>query len=275
MNIYIEYLLQDVTSEQADILVGELAELDFESFTEYDEVERSIACYVQAELEQSKKITSLLKDVQFVRNEIEQQNWNEIWESNFEPINVEGRCYIRATFHEPYAGEGLDHEIIITPKMSFGTGHHPTTYLVVKLMLDEPFEDLSILDMGSGTAVLAILAAMKGASSVDAIDIDEWAYDNAKENIALNSVKHLVNPLLGDASAINNQYDTILANINRNILLRDMPIYISSLKTDGTLMVSGILKIDEQDIIDRAVELGLKHIKSIEKDGWMAIKFIK
>lgn len=266
---YIEYKITGATQEQADILMAELAEVGFDSFSEY--VDGSIDCYILENEEDKEIIAALLQGFTYIVKAIEQQNWNAIWESNFEPIEVGDRCYIRATFHEPRA---VEHEIIITPKMSFGTGHHPTTHLVVEFMLDERFDGMQGLDMGSGTGILAILAAQRGAIIVDAIDIDEWAYENCLENIQLNGVQTVICPILGDATAINKKFDFILANINRNILLRDMPCYVDALRGGGFLIVSGILEMDMETISARATELGLTLAASKTREGWAAIKFI-
>lgn len=266
---YIEYKITDITEEQADILVAELAELGFDSFSEY--TDGSIDCYITESEENKTAIGELLNGYHYAVKAIVQQNWNAIWESNFEPIEVGDKCYIRAIFHEP---REVEHEIVITPKMSFGTGHHPTTHLVVDLMLEESFEGMQGLDMGSGTGILAILAAQRGAIVVDAIDIDEWAYENCLENIQLNGVQTIICPILGDASAIDKKFDFILANINRNILLRDMPIYVAALRSGSLLIVSGILEMDIETITARALELGLTVSTCKTRDGWAAIKFI-
>lgn len=269
---YIEYKIEARDEQQAEILIAELADAGFESFSEFDPETRTVDCYVLKSEEQPETIAEILGDVKYSRTEIEQRNWNAEWESSFEPIEVDDRCYIRATFHEPRA---VEHEIVITPKMSFGTGHHPTTHLVVEFMLDENFDTMQVLDMGSGTGILAILAAQRGAVVVDAIDIDEWAYVNCLENIQLNGVQSVVCPILGDASAVDKQFDAVLANINRNILLRDMPVYQAHLREGGMLIVSGILEFDVDAIVSRAAELGLRVERQKNRQGWAAIKFIK
>lgn len=269
---YIEYKVEACDEQHAEILIAELADVGFESFSEFDPTTKTIDCYILKSDERVDEVAEILGNTKFIRTEIEQRNWNAEWESNFEPIEVDNRCYIRATFHEP---RSVEHEIVITPKMSFGTGHHPTTHLVVEFMLDERFDGMQVLDMGSGTGILAILAAQRGALVVDAIDIDEWAYVNCVENIQLNGVQSVICPILGDASAVDKQFDVVLANINRNILLRDMPIYEAHLRVGGLLIVSGILELDIDVIEQRAVELGLRveHVKT--RLGWAAIKFLK
>ena len=160
------------------------------------------------------------------------------------------------------------------PKMSFGTGHHATTWLMSAEMCDHDFEGKRVLDMGSGTGVLAILAAKMGAVAVDAVDIDEWAYNNSLENIALNGVEGIVRPVQGDAAAIRgHNYDAVLANINRNILLADMPAYVATLVPDGELIVSGILEADIETIERRAIELGLRPSGQRLREGWTVLSF--
>lgn len=269
---YIEYIINNINEEQADIMVAELSGVGFDSFSEYDFIEESISCYTLEKEENIELISELLENFTFTRKVIEQQNWNAEWESNFSPIEVGSQCYIRATFHEP---REVEHEIIITPKMSFGTGHHPTTHLMVEFILDYHFDGMQVLDMGSGTGILAILAAQRGAAVVDAIDIDEWAYENCLENIVLNGVQTVVCPILGNASHIDKRFDVVLANINRNILLNDMPIYVESMRNQGNLFVSGILETDVPSIEERAVELGLNRLQTKTRDGWAAIVFQK
>lgn len=273
MTKYIEYKITGLSPEQADVLVAELADIGFDSFSQYDDLNESLDCYVAQEQHDEFATRELLADHCYTMEEIEQQNWNALWESNFEPIEVGDRCYIRAPFHE--ARPDCEHEIVITPKMSFGTGHHPTTHLVVEAMLDCDFATLQGLDMGSGTGVLAILAAQRAALVVDAIDIDEWAYENCIENITTNGVQTVVCPILGDASAINKTYDFILANINRNILLRDMPIYVEALRKGGFIIMSGILEMDIPVISGRANELGLEITQTVTRQGWACVKVAK
>ena len=193
-----------------------------------------------------------------------------MWESNFEPIEVEGRCSIRAPFHVPRPD--LPFDIVIMPKMAFGTGHHATTQLMVEEILDMPLDGLCGLDMGSGTAVLSILAVKKGAARMDAIDIDQWAYANSRENIAANGLEDRITPRQGDASLLaGRRYDFVLANINRNILLADMPRYAQALREGGELIMSGILERDVEAIGERAVGLGLRPEGMRVREGWAVV----
>ena len=199
-------------------------------------------------------------------------NWNEEWEKNFEPIVIADACAVRAPFHKPF---NVQYEIVIEPKMSFGTGHHETTFMMLQFILENTFEGKTVLDMGCGTAVLAILAEMRGASKVDAIDIDDWCVENSEENVLRNHCKY-ISVKLGDASVLptSETYDTIIANINRNILLNDMEIYSKGLKMGGELYLSGFYKEDLPIIIECCNKLGLQFVENKEKNNWIAAKFV-
>lgn len=283
---YIEYNINVPNPDAGEIVIAELADLGFDSFSDYlpdgfMPGAGSVKCYIPAAVEAEganhTRIQNFLYDegYPYERQEIEQQNWNAEWESHFTPIEVlGGMCYIRAPFHPAKAG--VKHEIVIMPKMSFGTGHHATTYLMAEQMLAMDFSGASVLDMGSGTGILAILAAQRGAVVVDAVDIDEWAYENCLENIQANGVQTAVCPVLGDVSAIRGKmYDYILANINRNILLADMGQYAASLRTGGLLLVSGILDLDVDTIVGHAARLGLVQTAANTRDGWAQVTFEK
>ena len=206
--------------------------------------------------------------------EVPDRNWNTVWESNFEPIDVEGRCRIRAPFHSK--NPACEYDVEIMPKMSFGTGHHATTYLMAAEIMDVDFAGKSGLDMGSGTGVLSILAVKRGAVRVDAVDIDEWAYRNGTENIKANGMEGRIVPLQGDASLLaGKRYDFVLANINRNILLADMPVYAATLTPGGMLLVSGILEADISAIESRAAACGLDVDGVRRRNGWAAVRFVK
>jgi len=273
--IYIEYNFS-ITPLQpgADILIAELGEAGFESFVEN---ETGIQAYIQKKdwyADILKNIAVLKNDlfvVEHVFQEIEQENWNATWERNFNPIRVGDECEVRAPFH---AKSNVAFDIVIEPKMSFGTGHHETTHMMLQFILDDDFEGKTVLDMGSGTGVLAILAEMKGAKSLDAIDIDNWCYLNAKENVERNSCKH-IRVYEGDSSLLKNKkYDVILANINRNILLKDIPAYVKCLNSDGKLFLSGFYKQDIPNITEICSENGLILEKNLEKNNWVAVKYV-
>ena len=271
---YIELNIHVPDGFEAEVLIAELGEGPFDSFEEEPGV---LKAYVPAgKLADCKQwVDELLAErgitgARYI--EIETQNWNAVWESQFSPVDVEGRVVIRAPFHRP-AGDGRE-EIIIMPKMSFGTGHHATTWLMSAEMAGHDLAGKRVLDMGSGTGVLAILAAKMGAEAVDAVDIDEWAYNNSVENIELNGVAGVVRPVMGDVNSIRGRhYDVVLANINRNILLADMPSYVETLEEGGELIVSGILEGDIEVIERRAVELGMWPSGQRVREGWAALSF--
>ena len=268
---YIELTLDAADAEQAEILTAELADFPFESFEQ--EGARLKAYIPQERLADCKgEVDALLAHYGVGRAtflSIEPQNWNALWESNFTPVEVDGRLTIRAPFHAPAATEA---EMVIMPKMSFGTGHHATTCLMASGLLDRDVTGLRGLDMGSGTGVLAIVAALRGAEAVDAVDIDDWADANCRENIASNGVADRIEPMLGDVRRIAGQhYGFILANINRNILTADMPAYAAALEPGGDLVMSGFLEQDVPAIVACAGELGLRPVATAARDGWMMV----
>ncbi len=272
---YIALNIPVADAEQADILTAELAEWPFESF---EVAEGMLKAYILGErLADCKREIDTLMASYGVKGRyiaIETQNWNALWESNFPEVDVEGRLRIRAPFHAP-SPEGLM-EVVLMPKMSFGTGHHATTWLMSRAVLDMDVAGREGLDMGSGTGVLSIVAVKCGAAHMDAVDIDDWADENCRENIAMNGIGERITPILGDVRRIaGRRYDFILANINRNILTADMPAYAAALNEGGDLVMSGFLEEDLPIIIARAAELGLTHVKTASRDGWQAVHVIK
>jgi len=259
----------------SEILIAELGEKAFESFIE---TETGVSAYVQKELWDE----NILDDIYILQSEefkitytfeeIEQVNWNEEWEKNFDPIDVDGICYVRAPFHEK---TNAQYDIVIEPKMSFGTGHHETTYMMIQHLLEMDVTDMKTLDMGCGTAILAILAEMKGAKPIDAIDIDNWCYLNSIENAERNHCKH-ISVYEGDASLLNQgqKYDLIIANINRNILLNDMQTYVNCLNKGGVLLLSGFYSEDIPYIDASCTEKGLTYVKKFQKNNWVALKYV-
>jgi len=210
--------------------------------------------------------------IQYTKNEVEQTNWNAEWEKNFKPIQVDDLVSIRAPFHE---NPHLKYDIVIVPKMSFGTGHHETTHMMVQHLLALDLENKKVLDMGCGTGILAIFAEMKGANPIDAIDIDAWCYENSLENIARNNCSHIT-VFEGDSTLlIDKKYDVIIANINRNILLEDMNIYANCLHENGVLLLSGFYQEDISMIDAEVSKYNLKLESFIERNNWVALKYNK
>jgi len=262
----------------SDLLIAELGGLGFESFQETD---TGVVAYVNKAFWEP----SLLEQLEvyqyegftfsYTSKEIPQQNWNAQWEENFSPIQVANSCVVRAPFHEK---PSVRYDIVIEPKMSFGTGHHETTHMMLDHILDLDCEGKTVLDMGSGTGVLAILAAMKGAKDVDAIDIDHWCYLNATENVQRNDCA-FIKVYEGTADLLSEQpfdakkYQIVLANINRNILLEDMAKYVSLLSPKGHLLMSGFYDQDLGMIKEKAQSLGLEYIRHNEKNDWVAAVF--
>ncbi len=260
----------------AEPLMAILGELGFESFVES---ENELLAYIKSDsfsssILEDESITAEIKNyVEFSTVVIPDQNWNALWEKNFQPVIIDNRCYIRAPFHP--ANHEMEFEIIIEPKMSFGTAHHETTSLMIKFLLDMDLTDKTVLDMGCGTGVLAIMAALKGSKDITAIDNDEWAYRNAIENIQSNNTPY-INVYLGDASMLDNRiFDVIIANINRNILLNDMPSYAKSLRTNGIILLSGFYHDDLELIKVSALTSGLGYVSHKEENRWIAASFVK
>ena len=258
----------------SEILIAELGEKPFESFIE---TESGVSAYIQKSLwtEDVLEDIFILSSPEFTVSynveEIEQVNWNEEWEKNFSPIDVDGICHVRAPFHEKTDAQ---YDIVIEPKMSFGTGHHETTHMMIQHILENDLKGKKTLDMGCGTAILAILAEMKGAQPIDAIDIDNWCYLNSIENAERNNCKH-ISVYEGDASLLKGKkYDTIIANINRNILLNDMQQYVDCLNENGTLFLSGFYEEDIPAIDASCTEKGLTYVKKHQRNNWVALKYV-
>lgn len=254
----------------SEILMAELIEVGFDSFTEEQD---GILAYIpkdifnEAELSSVNVLNHPDVEVSYTYHEMPNINWNEEWEKNFDPINVEDQVLIRAEFHEANPAR---HEIIIQPKMSFGTGHHPTTHLMIQQMLNMDFQDKTVLDMGCGTSVLAIFAKQKGAGRVVAIDIDEWSVENSKENAVRNGVELDISQ--GTAENLGaEKFDIILANINRNILISDIPTYGSVLNNGGQLLLSGLCFFDVDDILEVCQANGVTLKNKQQREEWMSL----
>ncbi|MGY8943865.1 MAG: 50S ribosomal protein L11 methyltransferase [Flavobacteriales bacterium] len=273
-NIYIEYNFTFSPKEPiSEILIAELGNVGFESFVE---TENGVTAYIQ----KTDWSAEILADVfvlnsdefsiEYNQNEVPQTNWNAAWEKNFEPIQVDDLVSIRAPFHK---NPNLKYDIVIEPKMSFGTGHHETTHMMVQHLLQLDLENKKVLDMGCGTGILAIFAEMKGAKPLDAIDIDNWCYENSIENVTRNNCEN-ISVYEGDATLlVDKKYDVIIANINRNILLMDMKVYTNCLEAGGILLLSGFYEQDIPVIDAEVIKYGLKLEKFIQRNNWVALKY--
>jgi len=265
----------------ADAIIAELGDLGYDSFSyTHDGFKAYIPSknFNEEEIEKMELLSffQTMYTITREKTEIENRDWNKVWEENFTPILVRNRILVRAGFHPTI--ENIEHEIIIEPKMSFGTGHHATTALMLETILDmkPEFSGKRVLDMGCGTGILSIMAAQAGAKEITGIDIDEWAYNNAMENIATNHIDN-IRILIGDASLLDgqNHYDIILANINRNILINDMHSYADVLALNGDLIMSGFYTEDIPIIREKAEQLGLTYQSNKVKENWTAVIFHK
>ncbi len=273
---YIGYTFKVLPKEPAtEILIAQLGFAGFESFVENED---GVSAYIQ----ENDWNVEILNDIQILNSNefeitykeevIEQVNWNSEWEKNFNQIQVDDLVSIRAPFHE---NPNLKYDIVIEPKMSFGTGHHETTHMMVQHLLTLDLTNKKTLDMGCGTGILAVFSEMKGAQPVDAIDIDNWCYENSLENVERNNCKH-ISVFEGDASLlINKKYDVIIANINRNILLNDMDTYMNCLNAEGIILFSGFYKEDIPIIDAEVSKFGLTLNKVIERNNWVSLKYLK
>jgi len=272
---YIQITFNDISAEQSDLLLAALTEIGFEGF---EEGEHNLKAFIPAaELEeQALHEIAARHDVRFIRTIIEETNWNAVWESNFQPIIVEDAVNrtpwagIRAHFHEPITG--VTHEIVITPKMSFGTGHHATTFMMIQQMKDIDFKDKTVFDFGTGTGILAILAEQMGANRIFAIDNDEWSITNTAENLVRNNCSR-VELKRADTANISESFDIILANINKNVILDNFTYLEQQLNPKGILLLSGLLEADEAGILEAAQKLSLLLNERSLKNGWIALRF--
>lgn len=276
--IEVSFTVTPQSETACDIIAALTAELGFESFVPSAE---GTVGYVPANLYDEDAVAAVLTDfpmpdttVTFTSREMEDKNWNEEWEKNFfEPIVVDNRCVIHSTFHKDYP-EAL-YDIIINPQMAFGTGHHQTTRLIISYLLDIDLTDKMVLDMGCGTSILAILASMRGAKSLTAIDIDEWCVNNSIDNLALNNIDN-IKVFQGDASSLASEgpFDVIIANINRNILLADMQYYVARMNEGAEIYFSGFYESDLPMIQDEAERLGLTFLSHRVEKEWTAAQFV-
>lgn len=266
-HIQIEFL--NISAEQAELLIAGLSNIGFDGFEEAGE---SLKAFIASENFDSIVVEELAVnyDCSFIQSVIEETNWNAVWESNCQPVVVDDFVGIRAGFHEPI--EGVQHELTITPKMSFGTGHHATTYMMIRQMRQIDFAGKKVIDFGTGTAVLAILAEKMGASLIKAIDNDDWSIENSIENIERNHCKK-IQLIKSNSIAPNGNFDIILANINKNVILENLPDLKNQLLPGGVLLLSGLLKQDETDILTATNSLFLQLIDKQYRNNWICLQF--
>lgn len=272
----VTFTINPYSQVNEDILIALLSEHNFDSFWQKDE---QLKAYIPSGLFIDKNIQKINNELEKIMKlewevkEYEEKNWNEIWESNFPYILIGNDCIVKAPFH--IDTPKVKYEIIIEPKMSFGTGHHATTSLMIELILETELKDKTVLDMGCGTGILAILASLKNSGRITAIDYDEWAYNNTLENIQKNNCKN-IEVIKGDVSTIpDTRFDVIFANINRNVLQDDLSSYVSHLNENGIIIISGIMLSDKEIIWQKAKELHLQSTHIIKKKEWVAAIFSK
>jgi ribosomal protein L11 methyltransferase len=271
-----QQVIISASPEQVDILLAELGEIHFDIFEDSD---TGLIAYCQTDLfnpAHFKEVITryeVLGPISFQINEIEKQNWNAVWESNYDPIRISNQVFIRANFHESEPGYAM--EIVINPKMSFGTGHHETTFLMTQVLFEIDVQGKSVLDAGTGTGILALVATKRGAQDVKGFDIDTWAIENSIENAGLNQCENII---FVEGTIVNEslkKYDVLLANINRNILLSEMHEYSERIVDGGLLLLSGFYVEDVPMIVKSATENGLVCITQTEKNRWTCLKLKK
>ena len=264
---YIQLQFSDTAGWQNDQLIALLTDI---GYTGFEEDEKTLKAFIN-EVDFNKDVLdTVLKIIpaEYSKSTIVEQNWNAQWESSFEPILVNDFVGIRAYFHQPI--KNVKHEIIITPKMSFGTGHHATTYMMIEQMQTIDFTNKTVVDFGTGTAVLAILAKKMGATSIDAIDYDEWSIENSIENAGANNCTK-INLIKAETIATNKVYDIILANINLNVIIDNLSAIKAVCKKGTSILISGFIKADEPTMISALAENGILHLKTVQKGEWISI----
>lgn len=270
MATYIQLSFQNITPNQSDILIAQLSEIGFDGF---QEEEQHLKAFIPASDLDEVAVNEIVNrlNIPFIKSTIEETNWNAVWESNFQPVVVDDFVAIRANFHA--AATGVEHEIVITPKMSFGTGHHATTFMMIQQMREIDFNNKTVFDFGTGTGVLAILAEKLGAATIYAVDNDEWSILNTKENIERNNAEKIRLEKI-DVVTGGEPFDIILANINRNVILDNFSALKNKLPKNGTLLLSGLLEEDESIIMEAATSLALTLQKKILFNNWISLRFI-
>lgn len=266
---YLQLQVNNINSEQAEILIAQLSEVGFDGF---EETADSLNAFINEAAYNEPAIAKIFDTIhlEYTKTIIAETNWNESWEKNFAPVIVEDFAAIRAHFHEPV--KNVQHEIIITPKMSFGTGHHATTFMMMQQMKDVDFNNKTVFDFGTGTGILAILAEKLGAVEILAIDNDEWSVENARENIEMNGCSRIIIQM-ADQPGNNKKFDIILANINKHVILEYAENLIAILNKNGLLLVSGLLTEDEADMLKAVSTLHIRHLKTLSRDKWICMIF--
>lgn len=273
MSTTIQVSIEVADEAVKDIMIAELADLGFDGF---EETETGLFSYIDS-AKFDMEVTAGLADLAaqhgatYSSNAIDKQNWNALWESNFEPVLVDDFVGVRANFHEPFNGQ-VEHDIVITPKMSFGTGHHGTTYSVMQLMRGIDFKGQSVFDFGTGTGLLAILAHKLGASYVLGVDNDDWCIENASENIVVNNTQSIEIEKVNDAN-LNKKFNIIIANINKNIILDNLAFLAEATVPGGVVLLSGLLVEDEPEIEAACTALGWKHQETRTRNNWIALHY--
>jgi ribosomal protein L11 methyltransferase len=268
-------IIIEAAGDIQDAVIAELAEIGFEGF---EESEENVKAYINAENFNETELRSVLNqyNLKYSQSTVKEQNWNEVWESNFQPLEIDdlqtGKVWagVRADFHQPI--QNVEYEIVITPKMSFGTGHHATTYSVIQLMKEVDFKGKSVFDFGTGTGILAILAEMMGGIDILAVDNDDWCIENSLENIERNGCKHITVKKVTTAET-GRKFDVVIANINKNIILDNISYLAENVGVGNPIILSGLLKEDEPDILAAAGEKGWKHKKTVTRGMWIAMLF--
>ena len=267
---YTEITIDTVDAVLKDLLIAELSAIGFDGFEETDETLKAFSS--ENKFDEAAFETLITgHGLKYTRSSLPQQNWNEVWESNFSPMSIDDFVGVRASFHPSF--ENVSHEIIITPKMSFGTGHHATTYMMMQLMRGMDFENKTVLDFGTGTGILAILAEKLGSKSIEAIDYDDWCIENSIENIESNGCQ-FIQILKADNAITEKKFDVVLANINKNIILSNIEALTRDAAPNGQILLSGLLQEDEKDILQATSAKGWQHVKTITKSNWIALKFL-
>jgi len=265
---YIKITFADLQPEQREILIAQLADAGYEGFEEKDS---SLDAFINSKSFDKSIINEISFKYQtpYTKEKIAETNWNQVWESNFEPVIVNEYVAIRADFHNPITNTQF--EIVITPKMSFGTGHHATTFMMIDLMKEIDFNKRSVLDFGTGTGILAILAEKKGAKRIVAIDNDDWSIANADENFKKNNSNKIILRKASDATA-EMKFDIILANINKNVIIENLSLLADQLNKDGQILLSGLLESDKEEILGLGTQLNLEFTKELIRNNWIALK---